>query len=122
MKLQLTSVEADTAFVRVEGPITPGGVWMAHDPLEQLIDPRGCSRAIVLNLEGAEWIDSSGIAWLLRWHRRAEHAGGVFGVCALPARVSQVLRVSHLDRVLTIWPDEATARATLDARVPPRGD
>jgi anti-sigma B factor antagonist len=122
MKLQLTSVEAETAFVRIEGPITPGGVGMAHDPLEQLIDPRGCSRAIVLNLAGAEWIDSSGIAWLLRWHRRAEHTGGVFGLCALPPRVSEVLRVSHMDRVLAVWPDEATARAALDARAPPRGE
>jgi anti-sigma B factor antagonist len=119
MKLQLTSVEADRVFVRVEGPVTPGASGMLRDPMEQLIDPRGYSRTIVLNLAGAEYIDSSGIAWLLGWQRRTREAGGTFGLCNLSPRVSEVLRVSRMDQVLTIWPDEAAARAALDARGKP---
>jgi anti-anti-sigma factor len=116
MKLQVISVEADTVFVRVEGEITPGAAGMAQDPLEQLIDPRGYSRTIVLNLQAAEYIDSSGIAWLLAWERRTRQAGGALALCALPPQVSEVLRICRMDQVLTIWPDEAAARAAVAGR------
>jgi anti-sigma B factor antagonist len=116
MNLQVTSVEADKVFVRVEGSITPGSAGVARDPLEQLIDPRGYSRTIVLNLDRADYIDSSGIAWLLGWERRTRQAGGTLGLCGLSARVSEVLRISRMDTVLTIWPDEPAARAALAAR------
>jgi anti-anti-sigma factor len=116
MKLQLTSIEADLVCVRVEGSITPGVGGIARDPMEQLIDPRGHSRTILLNLQQADYIDSSGIAWLLSWQRRTRQAGGALGICALTPQVSEVLRISRMDTVLTIWPDEASARAALAAR------
>lgn len=116
MNLQLTSVEADRVFVRVEGPVTPGSFGGFEDPLEKLIDPRGYNRTIVLNLQHAESIDSSGLAWLLSWDRRTRQAGGALGLCAPSPRISEVLRISRLDMILTIWQDEATARAALDAR------
>jgi anti-anti-sigma factor len=116
MKLQLTAVESDVVFVRVEGPVTPGVSGIAQDPLEQLIDPRGYGRTIVLDLRQAEWIDSSGIAWLLGWERRTRQAGGKFGLCAISPRISEVLRISRMDQILTIWPDAAAARAALAAR------
>jgi stage II sporulation protein AA (anti-sigma F factor antagonist) len=116
MNLQVTSVEADTVFVRVEGEITPGAAGVAHDPLEKLIGPRGYSRTIVLNLQQVDYIDSSGIAWLLSWQRRTRQAGGSLGLCTLSPRVSEVLRISRMEQVLTIWPDEPAARAALAAR------
>jgi anti-anti-sigma factor len=121
MELQLTAVDADTVFFRVTGPLTPGLAGLSHDPLEQFIDPQGCSRAIVLDLERAGPLDSSGVAWLLRWHHRARQAGRAFGVCAPPAQASELLRQCALDRVLKVWPDEPAARADLAAHTPTPG-
>ena len=116
MKLQLISVEGDAVYVRVEGPLTPGTAGLTDDPMEQLIDPRGYSRTIVLNLQQAEWIDSSGLAWILGWERRTRKAGGSLALCAPPPRISEVLRLSRMEQVLTIWPDETAARAALSTR------
>jgi anti-anti-sigma factor len=119
MKLHLTSIESDQVFVRVEGSVTPGSEGMANDPLEKLLGPRGYSRAIVVNLQKADFIDSSGVAWLLGLNRRTREAGGILGICALPPQVSEVLRVSRIDKILTLWTDEAEARAALAARAKP---
>ena len=116
MNLHLMSVEADTVFLRVEGPITPGASAIVHDPMEKLIDPQGYSRTVLLDLAKADYIDSSGIAWLLKWDRRTRQAGGVLGLCSLSPQVSEVLRISRIDQVLKIWPDERAARAALASR------
>jgi anti-sigma B factor antagonist len=113
MKLQLMSIEGDTVFVRVEGEITPGAAGVAQDPMEQLIDPKGYSRKLVLNLQQVDYMDSSGIAWLLGWERRTRQAGGALLLFGLSPRVSEVLRISRMDMILRIYPDEAAVRAAL---------
>jgi hypothetical protein len=68
---------------------------------------------VLLDLGRADFIDSGGLAWLIRWYRLAEQAGGTFGLCAVPPRVAEVLWVSELDRVFPIWRDERAAREAL---------
>jgi anti-sigma B factor antagonist len=119
MKLQVHSIEADVVFLRLEGTITPGAAGLVQDPLEQLIGPKGYTRTIVLDLQHSDWIDSSGLAWLLSWDRKTREAGGIFGLCAIPPRVAEVLRITRMDQVLKCWPDEAAARAALAAQPKP---
>jgi anti-sigma B factor antagonist len=70
-------------------------------------------RAIIVDLAGLEFIDSSGVAALARGRKHARHAGGDL-LLAAPRR--QVLRVLTLIRLIDTFPvyasvDEAAGNA-----------
>jgi anti-sigma B factor antagonist len=58
-------------------------------------------RDIIIDLAGLEFIDSSGVAALVRGRRQARHAGGEL---LLAAPQQQVLRVLTLTRLIDIFP------------------
>ena len=58
-------------------------------------------RDIIIDLAGLEFIDSSGVAALVRGRRQARHAGGEL---LLAAPRPRVLRVLSLTRLLDVFP------------------
>jgi anti-sigma B factor antagonist len=58
-------------------------------------------RDIIIDLAGLEFIDSSGVAALVRGRRQARHAGGEL---LLAAPQQQVLRVLTLTRLIDVFP------------------
>jgi len=75
-------------------------------------------RDIIIDLAGLEFIDSSGVAALVRGRRQARYAGGEL---LLAAPQQQVLRVLTLTRLLDGFPVHASvAEAVGSARHSPR--
>ena len=62
-------------------------------------------RDIVVDLAGLEFIDSSGVAALVRGRRQARYAGGEL---LLAAPQQQVLRVLTLTRLIDVFPVHAS--------------
>jgi len=62
-------------------------------------------RDIIIDLAGLEFIDSSGVAALVRGRRQARYAGGEL---LLAAPQQQVLRVLTLTRLLDVFPVHAS--------------
>jgi len=62
-------------------------------------------RDIIIDLAGLEFIDSSGVAALVRGRRQARYAGGEL---LLAAPQQQVLRVLTLTRLLEVFPVHAS--------------
>ena len=62
-------------------------------------------RDIVIDLAGLEFIDSSGVAALVRGRRQARYAGGQL---LLAAPQQQVLRVLTLTRLIDVFPVHAS--------------
>jgi anti-sigma B factor antagonist len=62
-------------------------------------------RAIIVDLAGLEFIDSSGVAALARGRKHARHAGGDL---LLAAPRQQVLRVLTLTRLIDAFPVQAS--------------
>jgi anti-sigma B factor antagonist len=58
-------------------------------------------RDVIIDLAGLEFIDSSGVAALVRGRRQARHAGGEL---LLAAPRPRVLRVLTLTRLLDVFP------------------
>jgi anti-sigma B factor antagonist len=76
-------------------------------------------RDIIIDLAGLEFIDSSGVAALVRGRRQARHAGGEL---LLAAPQPQVLRVLTLTRLIDVFTVHASvAEAAGSAGHPPRG-
>ena len=69
-------------------------------------------RHIIIDLAGLEFIDSSGVAALVRGRRQARNAGGEL---LLAAPQQQVLRVLTLTRLIDVFAVHATVAEAADS-------
>jgi anti-anti-sigma factor len=67
---------------------------------------------VILDLADIDFIDSSGLGLLVRMLNRARAAGGDLRVCAAPARIKEILRVTRLE---TILPPHASVSDAIEA-------
>ena len=68
---------------------------------------------LVLDVGGVEFIDSSGLSALVTTQRRAHEQGGSLVLTAAPEHITDLLRLTRLDAVLTLEPDLPEAPASL---------
>ena len=98
--------------VRCEGNISQDGFTDEADPLRPLLASQGNPRQkVILDLERANFIDSSGIGWLLMWHKRLRENGGELIIHSVPPLIQQVLELVRLPKIIHVAPDAASARA-----------
>ena len=64
---------------------------------------------VILNLEKVDSVDSSGLGLLVRWLSRTKTLGGTLKLCAVPANVREVLRVTRLGPLFDILDSETEA-------------
>lgn len=62
-----------------------------------------------IGLSGIELVDATGLGVLIATHRRADRAGRRLVLCDVPDRVSRLLLVTRLNRVLHCRPRSAKA-------------
>ena len=111
--MQLTMISDDGALVRLqaEGQISQDSFPGGTDPLGPLLAPvGGFGRKVVINLERATFLDSSGISWLLITNKHFLEHGGRLVFHSVPPLIWQVLQVVKLPLIMHFVADEATAR------------
>jgi|SRR5207248_6430278 len=112
MQLTLTAQEGPIACVACEGDVSQSHFSVKLDnALEDLLGADCCRRRVLLDLEKARFIDSSGVGWLMTSHKRFLACGGRLVLHSVPPMIGQVLRLLNLHTVLSIQPDQAAARA-----------
>ncbi len=87
------------------------GTGMLRDTVRNFLE-RGHNR-ILLNLEGVDFIDSAGLGELVRTHASVRSRGGHLKLVNPSASVHHLLRITKLDRVFDIMPDELSALSSL---------
>lgn len=65
---------------------------------------------LVLDLDGLEYIDSSGLGFLVTLHERMERQGQRLVLTNLRSHVSRVFKITRLDQILDIRSEVAPAR------------
>jgi len=111
MKLTvLPRSETDVFYVQCEGRITKPGSKAEGEPVESLLQGNCFWRSVVLNLEMADDIDTSGISWIMMKHAQLKQLGGKLILHSVPPMVSRVMDVLKLAPNLYIAPNEAAAR------------
>jgi anti-sigma B factor antagonist len=63
----------------------------------------------VLDLSGVDFVDSAGLGLLVRLLMRIQAANGQMTLCAVPARIREVLRLTHLEKIFVTHETEAAA-------------
>jgi anti-sigma B factor antagonist len=66
---------------------------------------------IVLDVADVQFVDSAGLGLLVRLFTRAHSAHGSLKLCAVSARLNEVLRATRLQNVLEAYPSESEAIA-----------
>lgn len=81
------------------------------DPLEAVIGPDAFAKPILLSLAKSDYMDSSGVGWILKCHKRAAEAGGKLILHSAPPMIGNLMRMLKLERVLAIAANGAEAEA-----------
>jgi anti-sigma B factor antagonist len=98
----------DAVVVDIAGRIAlADGTALVRDTIRQLVD-QGKER-IVLNMSAVDFIDSAGLGELVRAHASMRSRKGHLKLVNPSKQVHDLLRMTKLDRVLEIVPDEASA-------------
>lgn len=96
-------------LVEVEGRINSADAAIFRNGLYQTLEPD--DRAVILDMESLGYISSSGLRVMLEFAQSLIDRDSGFAICSLTDSVSDVLRISGFDRVVTICAtrDEAVA-------------
>ncbi|MFH9553780.1 STAS domain-containing protein [Streptomyces sp. NPDC017435] len=97
----------------VSGPLDLHTAPFLHQQLTRTLER---NPALILNLAGVSFCDSSGLNTLIRLHRRAQDAGGRLMLAAPPAHLSRMLVRTGLDTVLHRYVSVGEAQAQRPAR------
>jgi len=89
------------------------GTGVLRDTVRNFLE-HGHNR-ILLNLEGVDFIDSAGLGELVRTLASVRSRGGHLKLVNPSASVHHLLRITKLDRVFDIMPDEVSALSSLRA-------
>jgi anti-sigma B factor antagonist len=76
-------------------------------------------KKLVLDFTGVNFIDSSGIGVLAFCLGSMEEAGGKLVMVCPPGQVRQLMKLTHLDQVMGIYPDLPSAHTALGGPATP---
>lgn len=102
MKLTIAKDDGQVVEVAITGRVTQTDFGPIHEPLAQLLGPNTYARTIRLDLSDTDYLDSSGVSWLLTCHKRMREAGGKLSIHNPHPTVANVLRVLRLEKVLDV--------------------
>jgi anti-anti-sigma factor len=111
--MQLSQLPSDSAvtLVRCSSKISQSEIQHDQDPLGELLGPGAYSRRVLFDLSQTNYIDSSGVSWMLTMHKRFRNSAGKIVYHSAPPLVQQTLDLLRMNLILHLAPDLNTARS-----------
>ncbi|QDU39027.1 hypothetical protein Mal4_33600 [Maioricimonas rarisocia] len=109
LNITLRSADQGIISIDVAGRISKDGWPPNRDPLVGRLGPEVYTSTILMNLRNADYIDSTGVEWLLWCHSRCEQAGGRLIVHSPNPMTDQLLRMMRMDLTLHLAGNEKDA-------------
>lgn len=100
MKAHITG-DRQRLCIALEGELDHHGAQQMTRRIVQEIDAR-LPQQVQLNLQGVSFMDSSGIAVILRTQRHLQRSGGRLSVSAIPPQARKVLDTAGIGRFVTL--------------------
>lgn len=111
MHLEFVSDDTTTLCVRVIGDVTQDAYGPNNEPLSEAYGADVYQRAVLVHLGSSHFIDSRGVGWLLKCHKRFREVGGIMVLHSMTPEVAQVMKILRMDLVMDLAEDEDSARA-----------
>jgi anti-anti-sigma factor len=102
MNLSILAVDGDSTHVRLKGPVTQNSVTAFGDVFRDHLGADIYGKAVLLDLSTVEWLDSSGVGWLLGCLKKFRQEDGRLILYSVPPRVAEIFRVLHLHTTFEI--------------------
>lgn len=115
MQLALVGENGALAKLALNGRVTQAELPAGEDPLLETLGANAYSRKVLVDLTGSDFIDSSGVGWLLNCHKKFRQADGCFILHSIPPLVRRTLQVLRMELVLRLAKDEAEAETLAQA-------
>jgi anti-sigma B factor antagonist len=105
-----TSTVGVHSVLAVTGEVDVYSAPQLRDRLTELIDSG--KRAVIVDLSGVSFLDSTGIGTLVAGLNQAASAGGQLGLVCDQDRILKLFRITGLDGVFRIYPTIAEVAAS----------
>lgn len=110
MKLQLLSPQDDVLRIESLGAAAGAGPEGAEAGFDRLGVGDIYARKVLLNLAKCHYLDSTGVAWLLRIHQGFRERGGMLVIHSASPVVTQIFNIMRMGLVLNVAASEEEAR------------
>lgn len=113
MELKLVSDDGDVLRLEMVGPVVRSHASPDLKPFENLLEPDGYARNVLVSLADITYVDSCCLSWLVILHKRFREAGGTFVVHSFQPELMDILELVRFEEVLYVAEDEDAALALL---------
>lgn len=103
-----TEIQGDTLVVRLEGELDHHTAERVREQVEAELD-RGLTENLVINLEGLQFMDSSGLGVILGRYKRVTQNGGRMALCSVNDQLMKLFEMSGMMKILRIYQTESQA-------------
>ena len=110
--------DGDVTIVRLEGRFVTGSDGEYLRTREAL--SKSPDQKVVVDCHEVPYLDSTALNFLVGLYTTVTKSGGRLAVCGVNARMSEVLRITHLDEIIPVYTDRATAMAAVEVPSQPR--
>ncbi len=95
-------------LVRLSGELDHHQALLMREKVDRELEHHQ-PRAVLFNLRGLTFMDSSGVGALLGRYRKIGAAGRQMAVCEVPAAIARITELSGLARIIPFFKHEAEA-------------
>ncbi len=108
MEFHYDDVQEDILIIKADGDLNAETADEFVESIGKLVDAG--LRSIIIDCSELDHISSCGLAVLVRLHRRMEEKIGDVKIAAVKSLIVNVLRMTRLNKVFSIYPDVESAR------------
>jgi anti-anti-sigma factor len=109
MQLTLHSDDGACLHMRLKGRVTQKELPAQEDLFVKNLGPEAYARKVLLDMQESEFLDSSGVSWLLVSHKRFRERGGQIVLHSIPPLVGNVLKVLRMNQIFAMAENEQAA-------------
>ncbi len=115
-EMAVEKLDAATAVAVIQGSLTMGTSLKTIDHNLQALIQGGVSR-VVVDMTACPYSDSAGLGVLMHTFGLVQERGGAMRLCGVTERVSNLLKMTRTDTILSMDADRETSLAALAAEV-----
>ena len=117
MHLSIESEDNGVVQVKSSGRITQDQLAKTPDPLGDLLGADAFSRNVLLDMSDTEFLDSSGVSWLLVSHKKFQEEKGRMVIHSVPPIVLNVIKILRMNLVFELAENEQAALVKMRGKV-----
>jgi len=109
MELKRLSDDGEVVRLELAERVIKSDPSLDSEHVAAIVGDGGFSNKVLLSLAETEYIDSSGLWWLLECQKQFAKAGGKLVIHSVPPQVMDTLMMMRLELVLQLAEDESAA-------------